>query len=331
MTRAPEQPTTQELHANYPLSVEAELAIASMRSTVSEAINNYRTHTLGVVGYCSRPSQDQAEVIMRESGLVAEIQDPASGLVTLHRGPMWKPRSSADSWHGQETTDPEGVYMTMRDEAELHANVAVEVGHDYHLSRYGHLLSFIWTGGRNVDDGELIKAAALEDPTIPLGIKNDVDGTIDTALEQVAMARELRGPNDAPVVLIYRGGYTVDTPGAWQEAIIDVHEQTDGQALIDIAHGSEMAHDPEGNFEKSPEGQVGAFHSLDRVARLGRTFAGTMMEASQLKSDVDPHMSLTVALAAVQRQHLLKRVNSSENPEYQVPLGTLFTFSRLAL
>jgi hypothetical protein len=306
MTQAPETPTTQDLHSKYPLGEAATADIERMRGLVSHAINNHETYTVGIVGYCARPGLAQRAEIMDESSQIAEVSDPENRLIALHRGPMWKPRTKPEDWHGEETTDPDGAYVTMRDQAELYANLAVEIGHRYHLPRYGHLLSFMWTGGRNVGDNDLIKAAALENPTIPLGIKNGLDGTTDQALEQVARATELRGPNDAPVVLIYRGGLKASSPSEWEKAVIDVHEETDGRFLLDTAHGTEMAHDPGRLFGKSVDGQVLAVYAMNRLAQRGYAPAGSMMEASRLESPTDPHMPLAIALEGVKEQHKLK-------------------------
>lgn len=312
MTTAPEKPTIEELHTQYPLSPDGEQSVQQMRSITSYAINNFQLYTLGVIGYCARPGRNQADQIMRESNMIAEVHDPDNQLVVLHRGPMWKPRTNPDDWHGEETTDPEGVFETMRDEAELQANLAVEIGHPYHLERYGHLLSFMWTGGRNVEDDELMKAVAQEDPTIPLGIKNGLDGSIDRALEQVELATQLRGSDDAPVILIYRGGENARTPEAWLEAVQEVYERTGGRFLLDTAHGSEMAHDPKGSFKKSVDGQVLAVYAMNRLVRQGYILAGTMMEASGVDSPTDPHMPLAVALQGVKEQHRLKAAHTND-------------------
>lgn len=306
MTSAPEVPTTRDLHQAYPLTAEAELNVGQMRGQVSAAIQNYLAQTLGIIGYCARPGVAQAEVIMHESRMISEVNDAENGLVVLHRGPMWKPRTNPDDWHGEETTDPEGAYMTMRDQAEAHANLAVEIGKPYQLSRYGHLLSFIWTGGRSIDDGELMKAVALEDPTLPLGIKNGLDGNIDRAMEQIAYVEELRGSEAAPVVLIYRGGSKAKTPEEWKEAVLEVHEATGGRYLLDTAHGSEMAHHPDGNFQKSEEGQIEALASANRLVGEGNANIGAMMEASELESPTDPHMPLSIAINGIRQQHQLK-------------------------
>lgn len=307
MRQAPETPTTQYLHNRYPLSEQGAKGIENMKLLVSSSIEDYETQTLGIIGYCARPGQEHAPEIMLESGLVAKAHDPEDGLVTLHRGPMWKPRSDPSEWHGIETTHPEGAYITMRDQAEVYANLAVEVRHKYHLQRYGHLLSFMWTGGRSVNDSELMKTVALENPSIPLGIKNDLDGTIDLALEQIEQVTALRGKDGAPAILIYRGGLKASSPKAWEEAVMYVHERTKGRFILDTAHGAEMAHDPKRKFGKSVDGQVLAAYAMNRLVRQGYAPAGSMMEASELKSRTDPHMPLYIALATIKEQHRLKK------------------------
>lgn len=306
MTSAPEKPTTADLHAMHPFSAEAGAAVLQMRALASQAIRNYQTTTIGIAGYCARPGLAQQAEIMRESGMVAEIHDPETGLIAMHRGPMWKPRTKPEDWHGEETTDPEGAYLTMRDQAERYANLAVEIGRPYHLHRYGHLLSFIWTGGRNVDNDVLIEETATIDPSIPLAIKNNLDGTIDKALEQVERATKLRGAHGAPVILLYRGGLKAQTPEEWEEVVMEVHERTKGRFILDTAHGTEMAHDPDQKFSKSVDGQVLAVYAMNRLARQGYSAAGVMMEASRLESPTDPHMPLELALEGLKEHHRVK-------------------------
>jgi 3-deoxy-D-arabino-heptulosonate 7-phosphate (DAHP) synthase len=308
MTQAPENPSTETLQSLYPFSLPGQINVQRSRLRIARAIENHASETLGIVGYCARPGIDQIDTITSESSTIARINLPERGLHTLHRGPMWKPRTNPDDWHGEETTDPEGSYQTLRDEAELHANVAVEIGHPYHLERYAHLLSFAWIGGRNVEKDDLITQAAMHDPTLPLGIKNGLNGEVDRALEQVNRVNSLRGSGSAPAVLIYRGGKNATSPEEWEERYIEVHDRTKGKFIADTAHGTEMAHDPEQKFEKSIDGQVLGMYSLLRVSKMGYHAAGSIMEASDLPSPTDPHMPLGIAIEGLKQQHYVKTV-----------------------
>jgi phospho-2-dehydro-3-deoxyheptonate aldolase len=307
MTQAPQLPSTEQLHASYPFGLASQVAVQSARINIGRALENHESETVGIIGYCARPGLPQLEYIKSEGQQISDLNEPDNGLHALHRGPMWKPRTSPNDWHGEETTDPEGAYITMHAEAELYANVAVEIGRQYHLDRYGHLLTFGWIGGRNVGNEELIEAAASHDMTLPLGIKNGLDGEIDGALDQVERARELRGEGGAPVILIYRGGTNAQSPEAWEEKYIEAYERTAGQLIVDTAHGSQMAHDPEGKFSKSVDGQVLSLHALLRLVREGYHPAGTIMEASDLESPTDPHMPLWIAIHGIHKQHAAKR------------------------
>jgi hypothetical protein len=87
---------------------------------------------------------------------------------------------------------------------------------------------------------------------------------------------------------------------------MDVHEATQGRYILDTAHGTEMAHDPQRKFGKSVDGQILAVYAMHRLARQGYVPGGTMMEASGLNSPTDPHMPLEIALDGVKQQHAYK-------------------------
>jgi hypothetical protein len=69
--------------------------------------------------------------------------------------------------------------------------------------------------------------------------------------------------------------------------------------LVDLAHGSEMAH-TEG-FKKSISGQIAALDHLTALAIRGFVPKGILIEASSSISPVDPNMPFNVAINGIIR------------------------------
>jgi hypothetical protein len=176
------------------------------------------------------------------------------------------------------------------------------------MDRYKPMLSCAWIGSRNIGNNELVSMVARLDPKLPLGVKNTMDGATDHALAQIERVNSLRESAEAPApaVLIFRGGHELDTPGKWEKAYLRALEITDGQLIVDTAHGSEMAHDPDKKFRKSVAGQVAAMEAVIRLAEQGHPPAGIMLEASDIDSPTDPVMPLETAIEGVKRLHWLK-------------------------
>lgn len=306
MTEAPASPTTQELKAQHGVSPETELAVIQAAGEISSSIQEYNQELIAVIGGCSMTGH-QPE-IEKEGRQIADAASDSPHLHMLHRIPPWKPRSSRHSWHGEETTNPTGAYLTLANLATYQTNVAIEVGSRAHIDRYGPMLTFGWIGSRNADNTDLIKAIAVRDPKLPLGIKNDMDGGIELALEQISLVEDLRAniEDPAPAILIYRGGTKIRTPDQWEEAYLRALEVTEGKLIVDTAHGSEMAHDPELCFQKSVAGQIAAMEAVLRLAQEGHVPAGIMIEASDIESPVDPVMPLETALAGVKQLYEIK-------------------------
>jgi phospho-2-dehydro-3-deoxyheptonate aldolase len=312
MTEAPESPTIHELRQAHGIKPETELAVIQAAEKVSASIENHEHELIGIIGGCSMTSHQQE--IEAEGRQIASLANDRPGLHMLHRIPPWKPRSKKESWHGEETTNPAGAYRTLASLATSQTNVAIEVGSREHIDRYGPMLTFGWIGSRNAGNTKLTQELAIRDPKLPLGIKNAIDGSIDSALEQVDLVKRARTAvdNPAPAILIFRGGTSIRTPKEWEKAYRRALETTEGKLIVDTAHGSEMAHDPEQMFKKSVAGQIAAIEAVLRLAEVGYVPAGIMIEASDIESPVDPTIPLQVALDGVKRLYQIKTGNSQQ-------------------
>ena len=303
MDRMPESPSTEELRNLYPIAEDSLFSIGQERSEISKALETPDSTTLGIIGPCARPSIELIDVVLNEGRKIAETSLKESGLHVLHRGPTWKPRTNPNDWHGEETTDPSGAYLSTKLEAETLFHVAMEIGYEKQLGRYASLLTFAWIGSRNVENDDLVQSVAEYDPHLPIGIKNDLDGDISKAINRVNLINNLRFSDEAPAILIYRGGNNATNPTDWKTAYKEAHDATGGKLIVDVAHGSEMAHDPNGKNCKSIEGQVLAMESVNDMAQEGIAPAGIMIEASDLPSKTDPHMPLGIALKGLVKLH----------------------------
>lgn len=301
--REPLIPTVNTLRATHPLTLEAELDIATMRDKVNAVLGGRAAEMLIIVGPCAMTLDN--DIIERENNKIATLDATNESVVALHRMPPWKPRTNPDDWHGLGTTEPGAAFSTLHAAAESHANVAIELGHTGHMQRYADMLSLGWVGARNDSNTELMHSVALHDPRLPIAIKNNLDGTIDTAMSHIHTIKELRSgdPQSGEVALLYRGGSQFTTPEAWEDQVLVVmeHARSEGVAVVvDTAHGSEMAHDPHGNFQKSIEGQVACLKHLGDIAlRTGMLPHGVMVEATDAKSPTDPVIPFSEALRLV--------------------------------
>jgi hypothetical protein len=308
---APESPTTAELEAMYPLNFEAGVEITLARERVGEILDG-ADGIVGILGPCAM--NDQAAIIAEEGAAMQEATATHSGLYVVHRKPPWKPRTKPEDWHGLETTDPEAAYATLSQGANDGVSAAIELAHMPHVERYGNMLTVGWFGGRNVGKSAMMNEVALYDPSLPLAVKNGLDGTIDDALAHVARLRELRGEDGAPVVLLYRGGENAQTPEAWEYHYREAMDATEGRMIVDVAHGTEMAHDLSGQFKKSAAGQERALeHVIDIAEDHGEVPKALMAEASRADSPTDPHMPFQIALNGVLRLHGLAMAGATSS------------------
>jgi phospho-2-dehydro-3-deoxyheptonate aldolase len=302
---APERPSTEELRGNNAFSPHTVEAIAQKRIEVSRILRG-AAGLLAMAGPCA-PKPDRR--YYAEAGRIAQLGDETPGLATLNRMPPWKPRSNPNSWHGMESDNPWGAYQMLHALAATNANVALEVATPRHMDRYGPLSSLVWVGARTTDKGEgdVIKQMAAQDPLLPFAIKNGLDGQLEPALALVDAINAERGPDGAPAVLLYRGGENAKTPSSWAEIVRHAVKETDGQVIVDVAHGGEMAHDLSGQYGKSELGQIACIATLAEVMREGFMPAGVIMETSDVKSPVDPTISLDYGLAGIQALHTVSQ------------------------
>ncbi len=298
-------PDTESLRLEHGISVEAELAVIAARTRLSRAIGHYQVNYVSIDGTCALTNEPRA--ISDEARAKAEAAYGLENYTGLNRSLCFhKQRTDPRAWRGLHTTEPSAAYELIAGQAEAYANGAAEIGTPEQLGRYGLMLTFGWIGGRMVENTELISRIALDDDELPLGIKNGLDGEIDTALKQVNLIEQIRQDEAAPAVLIYRGGDNARTPKASKEMCKRVIEATNGRVIIDTAHGVEMAHDPTGNFGKSVIGQVLATEMLLELGREGYLSLGKMSEASAQVSPTDPNMSLDIALSASKQLYDMK-------------------------
>lgn len=298
-------PTTAELQERHPLDPIAELVIAERRAAFGYVARHPESGTLGLSGPCA-PDEMGVGRLQTEAEEIYDLEQQQSGLVTAQRRPTWKPRTNLDSWWGHETTDPEGAYSALTTQANTVGNAAIELGHVPHVQRYGDRIVFGWIGART-DNRELKIAIAMADPSLPLGVKNGLDGDITGALDDIKAIEDARGEDGAPALLVYRGGTGAADPQAWEYGYMTALEATEGRMIVDPAHGGEMAHDPDGRFAKSVLGQQACLEHVIQIAeRHGMAPAGIMLEASDTHSQVDPVIPHALALDGIVRLHQQK-------------------------
>lgn len=312
MIRAPRSPSTRELHKAYPVSRKTSLSIANTRIAVNHAIAhpNNRLLLTGPCAMVNRPKE-----LSREQGEWVKFA-ATNGLVAVMRLHPWKPRSvegraaKQQQWHGLETGSQDGTqtrkqaaaaaFAIMHNGAVEYGNVSTEVAFQSHVRRYGPLLAFAQVGARTHDQyyetpggyHRFLDSLAREEPTLPVGIKNDTDGSIERALEDVDRINEIRiglGMSAASrAVLIYRGGTNVRTADAWQAGAAEAIERTRGAAILDMAHGGEQACNPTG-YDKSPEGQLICWDRSIELRESGYICVGNSTESSNIaRLPMDP-------------------------------------------
>lgn len=308
---APPTPKTKELKARYPQSEEERARVLEMRKRTSHMLGSRTADLLVTIGPCG-PTEDAVlkGFIERESQELERLNTAESGILWLHRLAEWKPRTNKKDWHGLSTTSPELAYRLLRDTSGRAANIAMEINTDNrHLKRNSDLLTLAWKGGRNGAEATLTETLALHDPSLPIAIKNGLDGEIDMALGDVDRIMQLRKGMGADAVLLYRGGDNAMSPEAWEKQYLEAHARTGGLLIVDTAHGSEQAHHPEGNFKKSVEGQI---HALDHIIAIGKrpdgvTPAGLFIEASDHAGRTDPNMPFALAIEKAEQIAEIRR------------------------
>lgn len=308
---APDIPNLSQLAAMYPLQESTVQAITAARDKVAAILTGRQPGIIAIVGPCAM-TVDRT-TLNAEGNQLQQLAWEHDGLVVLHRMPPWKPRTNPGDWHGLETELETVVsaYRTIAQRASMAANVAIELGYAAHLERYGSRLTFGWTGSRHVMHDDLMQAVIGGDPTLPIGVKNAMDGTIDSAIDAIERINAAQ-PERAPAILIYRGGANAQDAEAWQRQYRQALERTSGRLIVDTAHGGEMAFDPYRAYGKSVRGQIACMEAVLRIADVsGEAPLGIMMEASDAVSPTDPVMPFTVALDGVNH---LYRIRSDSTP-----------------
>lgn len=286
---APESPTTAELATLYPFEENARLRVVYTRASLADALDN------GFVACIGASAMTPAlGFVNHEGDMLAQLQTENPGLVTVHSSPVWKHRPNTnETWWGLET-DPNTVemaYSTLVRRAIATANVAIEIGHAPHLTRYANLLTAAWIGDGRADNAELIHVAADYDRTLPIMVENDASGNLDLGIQNVRTIIERRGEEGAPGILMYSGGEEARTPEEWEDGCRRAMERTLGRVIINVANNAEMAHHPFGEWRKSISGQMAALHHLlDIAVQHGEIPAGVLIEASDAMTWMDPHM-----------------------------------------
>lgn len=281
------------------------------------------------------------EPVRTISGIVAQ-----SMFLFLKRTNIWKPRSNPDDPHGLETGGFAGLrpqeaaelaFLAVHGNSVRHANTALELSFPYQVDRYGRLATFAWLGSRldrfytdangTLDikaRNDFIKYLAISQPTLPVGVKNELGGDIEEAMKIVDMINRIRTGEEeigeldmvvrqvgrieegktmpvalgklaiatvAPAVLIYRGGENAKDPESWISNAEAAVIATNGRAILDMAHGAEMACDPNGEFKKTVEGQAIAWdYAIDLASR--RRYVGNITETSNVDSPMDPPLPI---------------------------------------
>lgn len=279
---------------------------AHRREIARTLLGNHATKSLvAIIGPCSL--QNTTEHI-QEGLRIMRLSGKLSNIIALQRAPTWKPRTNDKDWHGLDESDPEDALRLTAWAIRKGIGRAIEIRDTEHLERYQRLLSFGWIGSRNHQEAisrqkQLdISLASIVD--LPVGVKNEMSGNIDSALERaeaIATMRLEMSDNPAPALLVFRGGKNITTPSQWHEAYLSAHKQTGGNLIVDTAHGSSIAHDH--RSQKSNEGQTATLSSVLQIARESSLLPrGLMIEASNHhivdpQRQTDPNLDLETTIA----------------------------------
>lgn len=268
--------------------------VLNKRNEIAEAINNPHDNLISIMGPC--PMVDDEVTIFDEAKSKKASERKHDNLIVIDRQCFTKPRTNPADWQGLDSTDPETAQEIIGELSEDFANVSAEIRFDRNLTSYANMLSFIWTGARNIEDDNLFELISQYDHSLPVGVKNGLDGGIDSAIKRVNEINNSRPQGSAPAVLIYRGGENAKSPNQLEENYILAYERTEGRIIRDNAHGVEMAYHPDAEFKKSAEGQIQASMAGIELAKQGLSPLGVMYEASQQESIMDPHIPLESAI-----------------------------------
>ncbi len=255
-------------------------------------------------GQCSTNIRD-INITHSEARDHRAFMDTTPDVLVTQRQNHWKPRSPREDgstpWEGMETTHLNEALKLHLDSLGAGVPICMEVALPRHLERYAAGLTLAWIGARNRDKNFIVEATILE-KHLPLGIKNDLAGNVDWALTMADAMNHIRTnvAGSAPVFLVDRGGTELNTPRRWEDHTKRTLERTRGQHVICLGHGTEQAHDPDGNFGKSVEGQISAMEHYIKIGeQTGMWANGLLLEASDAPSDTDPNMPHQIALDGI--------------------------------
>ncbi len=292
-------PCTDELHARFPVNNERLWEIALQRDVLRERLlHGSDRRALFIVGPCSLddavlPSGEYAVVayVRRLLALMSEPDIAARAQIVM-RVPPAKPRSSVGP-RGLEESSIIQSYMLLAQLATLGVPLAMEVMHDRHFARFGHLLSMAWVGARNVEDTLLRHAVGFYDQ-MPVWFKHSNRPSLTEAFQAQAAAaephwveflgsdgelRRTQSQGNPTTGVILRGwtGMTVDEYSAVLHS---------GQRMIvDCSHDVASANSLDGR--RGSAGQKAAFARAVSAREAGAPIDGFMLE-SYLRSGCDP-------------------------------------------
>lgn len=264
------------------------LHIAIKREQIVNALEAPTESTLAFLGPCAATFNPEMTTV--ENFLIQKFEEEhrSVGLIALHRLPFWKPRTNPEDWHGIESTHPDETLEFMSFLGNFGVNVASETGLSRHIGALSALQVFSWIGSRNFGNIELVEQLMRREIDIPIGIKNGMSGNVRELLDFTKFVNDRNIRKAPPTVPIFRGGRELDTPEKWAEAVKEISTKTRGRCIIDLAHGSEMAHDRNGKFGKSEQGQIDSALHLVELITAGNVVAGFMIEMSDIQSPTDP-------------------------------------------
>lgn len=299
--------------------MHTNIEIMAERDKISAALTD-NSQLLAILGPCA---VHRSMLIREEGQQINALADQLTGVTAVHRIPVWKPRTPRPGekpWEGLETTEPADALAQLSDEVSDGTNVAIEISNSEHIEKYHQLLSFGWIGSRNSSDTDLLELASShkEMMRIPIGVKNELHGDLAATVNKVNsinLRRRLCGVNGIqPAFAIYRGGSEATTSESWEREYRLMHCLTGGKFIVDVAHGSEIAHDDDN--KKSVTGQLRAAEHVIKLAEIGLAPAGIMIEASDfIAPDIDrrtdPNMPIDSALEIVRNLNRVITRNES--------------------
>lgn len=306
MISTQEKPTTESLRSEFPIHPLAAERVRLQQHVVAEGLEGNIPLLIAGIGQCSTTERDVA-ITKSEAVDLQTFMINNAHIMTLQRQNHWKPRTPRTDgiipWAGMMTTHPTESFQLHAESVNTGTAICSELESAAYTERYAEGLVLGWFGARNRDATAIVEIATNH-PELPIGIKNDLDGTSDWALSMVRTVNHIRSqiasPHTAPAILIHRGGTSLRSPQQWEDDLKQKIELTNGQLISDLAHGSGLAHDPESTFKKTEVGQLRALeHYIQIGEQTGLWANGLLLEASDAPSDTDPNMPHKIALDAL--------------------------------